>query len=66
MPLICFKHGILCGTRVYIVTALLEYMDILNRYSWSPLGSFQAGTQGKMPQLPPSVGGPEITPLKYE
>ena len=44
------------------LTALLEYIDLLNRYSgalhgasWGP---FQAGARGKMPQLPPPVGGP--------
>ena len=37
------------------LTALLEYIDLLSRYSGGP---FQAGARGKMPQLPPPVGGP--------
>ena len=40
------------------LTALLEYIDLLNRYSGGP---FQAGARGKMPQLPPPVGGPVHT-----
>ena len=36
------------------LTALLDHIDLLNRYSGGP---FQAGARGKMPQSPP-VGGP--------
>ena len=48
------------------LTALLGYIDLLNSIqealrgaSWGP---FQAGARGKMPQLPPPVGGPAVQP----
>ena len=44
------------------LTALLEYINLLNGYSrgpsWGLLGPFQAGARGKMPQFPLPVGGP--------
>ena len=41
------------------LTVLLEYIDLLNRYSGGPSwGPFQAGARGKIPQLPPPVGVP--------
>ena len=44
--------------QIYVVTALIKYLSVLLEYIDLFGAHKQSGAQGKMPRLPPPLGGP--------